>query len=124
MAFQPRKTGDVRGGAGGSGGEDDGVGGEIPRQRLYGELIHVGQAHGFGGHELHPQRLCPFDAPALQFGPGDGFGKAVVILDEFGTVQRTGPLGENGRLDPCAGGVQRRRYPRRAGTDDNDVRHG
>ena len=98
--------------------------GKSPRQRLYGELIHVGQAHGFGGHELHPQRLCPFDAPALQFSPGDGFGKAVVILDEFGTIQRTGPLGENGRLDPCAGGVQRRRHPRRAGTDDNDIRHG
>ena len=32
MAFQPRKAGDVRGGAGGSGGEDDGVGGEIPCQ--------------------------------------------------------------------------------------------
>ena len=124
MAFQLCQTGDLRCSAGSAGGQDDGIGGELAHQRLDGELVGVSQAHGLGGDELHPQRSGPFDAPAFQFGTGDGRSKAVVVLDVRGAVQCAGPFGENGRFDPCAGRVQSGRHAGRAGTDDDDVGHG
>ena len=83
----------------------------------------VCQAHGFGRDHVHAQTLCVFNAAALQLGTGDGLGEAVVVLDFFGAVEGTGAFGQHGGVHPGTHGIQCRRHPRRAGTDDHNVGH-
>ena len=123
VALKTRQPRDAGHGPGCTGGEDDSIRRVISVERLYREFIGIGQAHGFGGDELDAHRLGPLDALPLQLGTGDGGGEAVVILDLLGAVERTRPPGEDGGVHPGAGGVQRSRHSRRAGTNDDDVGH-
>ncbi len=101
MALQPGKARNAGHRPGGPRGQNDSIGREIPGQRLHGQLVGVGQAHGLGGDELHPHGLGTLDAPAFQLDTGDGFGKAVVVLDELGPGQGARALGQNGGLHPA-----------------------
>ena len=88
VALQGLQAGDGGRGTGSAGGQDDGVSRVIPRQGLHRQLVGKGQAHGLRLHELHPHGFGALDAPALQLGPRDGAGHAVVVLD----APRPGPV--------------------------------
>ena len=123
VALQPGKAWDARHRAGSPCGKDDSVRRVICTHRFYGKFIGIGQAHGFGRDHVHAQTLCVFNAAALQLGTGDGLGKTVVVFNFFGAVEGTGAFGQHGGVHPGTHGIQCRRHPRRAGTDDHNVGH-
>ena len=73
---------------------------------------------------LTPHRFGSLDAAALQLGPRDRPGHAVVVLDALGPRQRPGALGEDGGIHSGPGGIQRGGYARRPGADDHNICHG
>ena len=88
-------------------GEDNSVRRVIFIHCFYGEFIRIGQAHGFGCDESHTKALCILDAAAFQFRTGDRLGKAIIVFNFFGAVQRTGAFGEHRGIHPGADSVQR-----------------
>ena len=123
VALQPGQPWDAGSGPGSSCCQNDGVCRVIAVQRFDRQLIGISQANGLGGDEFHAYSPGTLHAPALQLCPRDGLGKAVVILDELGAVQGARALGQDGGVHACPRGVQCSRYARRAGTDNDNVRH-
>ena len=123
MALQGLQAGDGGRGTGSAGGQDDGVSRVIPRQGLHRQLVGKGQAHGLRLHELHPHGFGALDAPALQLGPRDGAGHAVVVLDALGPGQCAGPTGQDGGVDAGPRRIQGGGHPRRPRTNDYNLCH-
>ena len=109
-------------GTGSAGGQDDGVSRVIPRQGLHRQLVGKGQAHGLRLHELHPHGFGALDAPALQLGPRDGAGHAVVVLDALGPGPVRRATGQDGGVDAGPRRIQAADTPP-ARTNDYNLCH-
>ena len=108
VALQPGKARNARHRTGGPRGQDHRVRRVIFSYGFYREFIRIGQAHGFGCDESHTKALCILDAAAFQFRTGDRLGKAVIVFNFFGAVQRTGAFGEHRGIHTGADSVQSR----------------
>ena len=124
VPLQPGKARNARHRPGCTRGKDHSVRRVIFIHCFYGEFIRIGQAHGFGCDESHTKALCILDAAAFQFRTGDRLGKAVIVFNFFGAVQRTGAFGEHRGIHPGADSVQRGGNACRAGTYNDDAGHG
>ena len=124
VPFQSGKARDARHRPGCTRGKDHSVRRVVFAHSFYCEFIRIGQAHRFGRDELHAQTSGVFHAAAFQFCTGDRLGKAVIVFNFFGAVQRTGAFGEHRGIHTGADSVQSSGNARRAGTDNDDAGHG
>ena len=81
-------------------------------------------AHRLGLHKFDPHRFGPLDAAALQFGARDGARHAVIVLDALSPGQRARTFGQDGGVDAGARRIQGGGHPRRARTNNYNIRHG
>ena len=118
-------TVDFRGFAGGSGGEDYGVGLVIAAGgfNVVAELgVHLNRKH-LSVIKNHAQALCALDPAPFKLGTAYSFFKSVIIFNTVGSTERSASAADNAGIMTCAYRIKCRGYSRRSASDNNYVRH-